>query len=160
MTSRNELVIGAVLLMAVVIGGCNPAAGIGLARLTIGIGQFTDEVRMEDELNSTIAQYRQEAGKVRIGDPKDTVLSILSPAQNRLRNKLQKSSESYREGESLVEIYYFRTNWVGDRRVTDDEFTPYIFRDGVLTSIGWRLLGGPKTFSGILVSEDFDQPRY
>jgi hypothetical protein len=38
-----------------------------------------------------------------------------------------------------------RTGWVSDGLTTDDEFTPYVFTDEVLTSIGWVALGGPKT---------------
>ncbi|MCH2386777.1 MAG: hypothetical protein MK240_01115 [Opitutales bacterium] len=32
-----------------------------------------------------------------------------------------------------------------DHLTTDDEFTPYIFTDSVLTGIGWAVLGGPKS---------------
>jgi len=49
------------------------------------------------------------------------------------------------EEEVLVEILYYRSGWQRDGIVTDDEFTPYIFNDGVLVAIGWTTLGGPKT---------------
>ena len=38
-----------------------------------------------------------------------------------------------------------RSSQQPDGLTTDDEFTPYIFTNGILTGIGWTVLGGPKT---------------
>jgi len=90
---------------------------------------------------SALDQSRQAIGKVHLGDSKETVLSILSAPQGSPPLNFFK-----REAPSQIAIYYLRTNWIPDNCLTDDELTPFIFRDGVLASIGWRTLSGPKSF--------------
>jgi hypothetical protein len=102
------------------------------------------------EVDSAISQYHDKAGRVKIGDPKDAVLQILMPTQEGLPPSTRRAPEAYKEGEDTIEIYYFRTGWTRDGRTTDDEFTPYVFKNGVLQAVGWMTLGGPKTHSGIL----------
>ena len=46
---------------------------------------------------------------------------------------------------NLVEIYFFRSAWQSDGLTTDDEFTPYVFKDGKLVAIGWTSIGGIKS---------------
>jgi len=48
-----------------------------------------------------------------------------------------------------IEIYYFRSGRQPDGLITDDEFTPYVFTDEVLTGIGWQVLGGPNSIGQI-----------
>ena len=43
--------------------------------------------------------------------------------------KYKKSKEAYYEGDDLIEIHYFRTGRQPDGLKTDDEFTPYIFKN-------------------------------
>lgn len=145
---------------------------VGLLQFVVtGVGNFIDEQRQIEErkqqvkeeqrqieeLDTAMAHFRQEVGKIRIGDSKDSVLSVLSPTQSRLRSEWQKPPQSYDEGGDLLDICYIRTNVVPDGSVTDDEFTPFIFRDGVLVSIGWRMIGGPVSLSGM---EAVIQPRH
>ena len=42
-------------------------------------------------------------------------------------------------------VHYHRTGWTSDGLLTDDELTPYVFKNDVLVSIGWQALGGVKT---------------
>ena len=96
-------------------------------------------------VDEAIRQYDAVAYQVQLGDSKEKVLSLLVPTQEPLSSKEKKRSEQYIEGGTKVEIYYFRTRRQPDGLITDDEFTPYVFRDGILKAIGWTTLGGPKT---------------
>lgn len=58
---------------------------------------------------------------------------------------MKKAPESYKKGDYIIEIYYFRSGWQPDGLTTDDEFTPYVFTNRILTSIGWTALGGART---------------
>lgn len=108
---------------------------------SVGCRSFEFE-RVMHEPEAAIAQARQAIGKVHLGDSKKMVVSILSaPQGSPLRPNFFK-----REAPSQIEIYYLRTNWMPDDCLTDDELTPFIFRDGVLVSIGWRTLSGPHSF--------------
>lgn len=96
-------------------------------------------------IDSVIDKYRAEAPKVKLGDTKENVLAILLPTQEGLSNKVSKPPESYVQDTKTIEIYYMRSGRQPDGLTTDDEFTPYVFTDGVLTGIGWTVLGGAKT---------------
>lgn len=123
-----------------------------------------NKLTIERATTRALADYYLNAPKIRIGDYQDTVLLLLPRQRNygerppissssadfwawQVHRILAKPPRFYFDNGSLVQIYYFRSSWIRDSRVTDDEFTPYIFRDGVLTSIGWRVLGGPNSFS-------------
>jgi len=98
------------------------------------------------ELHTAISAYEESAGQVEIGMDKEQVLSILQPTQEILGSDEQRAPERYvDENGQLVEIHYFRSNAYYDDVLTDDEFTPYVFRNGKLQAIGWAALGGPKT---------------
>jgi len=90
------------------------------------------------------------APQVKVGDNKERVLELLLPTQEKLIGWEKKAPESYKEGNDLIEIHYFRTGWQADGLVTDDEFVPYLFTNGELTSIGWTALGGPKTLGQVI----------
>jgi len=96
-------------------------------------------------IHQAIRTYHQQEEKVALGQSKTEVLAVLQPTQDVLPPKQSKPREIYREGETLKEIYFFRSRSFDDGLVTDDEFTPYVFSDGVLVAIGWSAIGGPKT---------------
>lgn len=85
------------------------------------------------------------AQQVTLGMDKQRVKQILDPSQKGLMAAQSKLVEQYIDEEILVEILYFRSSFQRDGILTDDEFTPYIFNNGVLVAIGWTTLGGPKT---------------
>jgi hypothetical protein len=72
------------------------------------------------------------------------------PTQEGLPATARKPPESYKQGENIVEIYYFRSGRQPDGLTTDDEFTPYVFTNGILTAIGWAALGGPKSHGQVI----------
>ncbi len=123
------------------------------------------------QIDSAISEYHTQAGRIHLGDSKENVLGVLALTQQQVPPESRRSSEAFTAengvgGKSVVEICYFRSARVPDGLNTDDEFTPYIFRDGVLTAIGWTALGGPKTFgkfptapSNIIVESSSHPPK-
>jgi len=97
------------------------------------------------QIDSSVSRFRSEAAKVNLGDKKEDVLAVLLPTQKDLPSNAAKSAESFMKDKDIVEIYYFRSGRQPDGLTTDDEFTPYIFTNGVLTGIGWTVLGGTKS---------------
>jgi hypothetical protein len=104
-----------------------------------------EEQMVEREIEDAISRYNATASQVSLGDPKEKVLTTLGPVESGLRGSLRRPPEAITTDQGTVEIYYFRTGWTRDGKSTDDEFTPYLFRNGRLASIGWQALGGPKT---------------
>jgi hypothetical protein len=136
-----QLAIAAVVgVVQAVVGGISAVAPGGGDPL-VGCRSFAPYENVMYELEAALAQSRQAIGKVHLGDSKETVLSILSAPQGSPPLNFFK-----REAPSQIAIYYLRTNWIPDNCLTDDELTPFIFRDGILVSIGWRTLSGPKSF--------------
>ena len=106
-------------------------------------------------IGGAIKAYEAVAPQVKLGQSKDEVLAILQPTQAELSSRQAKASESFMEGEVLKEVYFFRSRSFNDGLVTDDEFTPYVFQDGVLVAIGWTAIGGPKTQAQQRDNDDF-----
>jgi hypothetical protein len=97
-------------------------------------------------IDSAIADYNSKRHLVSLGDNKDDVLSLLMPGQMILDASTTKPPESYINSEGqTVEIYFLRSGRQPDDLTTDDEFTPYVFTNGVLTAVGWSSLGGPRS---------------
>ncbi|MBX7147715.1 DUF3192 domain-containing protein [bacterium] len=97
-------------------------------------------------ISSSISGYNKAKNQVRLGDPKNKVLSILEPTQRSLFKGARKPPESFLDQSGkLTEIYYFRSSRQADGLTTDDEFTPYVFYDDRLVAIGWASMGGPHT---------------
>ena len=93
----------------------------------------------------TIDDYMTAASQIKLGMAKPQVISILEPSQSRLKNTDIKHPDMYNKDGVFIEIVYFRSGWQKDGIITDEEFTPYLFHDGKLVSVGWALLGGPKS---------------
>ena len=113
-------------------------------------GGSSDMLPRRKDIDSAITQYHDKSARVKIGDSKDTVLKTLMPTQESLPASARRAPEAFKDGEDVTEIYFFRTGWTRDGRTTDDEFTPYVFKNGILQAVGWTTLGGPKTQSGIM----------
>lgn len=88
--------------------------------------------------SATVDDYVGAAPRVTLGMSPLEVRSILGPSQSLLANTDLRHDEKYLEGETVVEIQYYRSGWQPDGRLTDEEYTPYIFRDGALVGIGWQ----------------------
>ena len=94
---------------------------------------------------ATVNDYLSAYINIELGMSVEEVKAILDPSQTRLSNTEIKLSDKYEKEGVLVEIHYFRSGWQSDGITTDDEFTPYIFNDGILVAIGWQVLGGAKS---------------
>ena len=109
---------------------------LAVITLQLVVGCKSADVRKE------ISDYKQVAYQVELGDSKQQVLSILMPTQKKVEHK---QTDKYFNNGETVEIYYFRSASYSDGILTDDEFTPYQFVDGVLVGIGWKAIGGAQT---------------
>ena len=103
-----------------------------------------------EAVHSSIRQYYAVADQVQLGDSKEKVFGVLMPTQEKLPFDEMKPADFYMEGGNLMEIHYFRSGRQPDNLTTDDEFTPYVFKNGVLIAIGWKTLGGPKSFGKVV----------
>lgn len=103
-----------------------------------------------EAVHSSIRKYYAVAGQVQLGDSKEKVFGILMPTQEKLPFDEMKPADFYMEGNDFMEIHYFRSGRQPDNLTTDDEFTPYIFKNEVLIAIGWKTLGGPKSFGKVV----------
>lgn len=106
------------------------------------IGCMPRELRTID---NAISEYNEKSAAVKLGDSKEKVLAILIPTQAGLSKQASKRPESFVNDNLLTEIYFFRSSRQADGLTTDDEFTPYVFKNGTLAAIGWTSLGGPKS---------------
>ena len=59
------------------------------------------------------------------------------------------------DGKSIV-TFYCRTAWIEDGKMTDDEYTPFVFINNELSAIGWESLGGPQTRGASKADIDYD----
>jgi hypothetical protein len=101
---------------------------------------FTGCARIPKAVNNYYAAYDY----IQLGDSREKVISLLQPAQTTLGFAERKPQERFSRDGHIYDIYYARSAYIPDGETTDDEFTPYIFKDGVLVEIGWDFLGGPK----------------
>jgi len=125
---------------------CKVSALIGqLVLTTTLVGCASLEWPSQSPLQLTVDDYVAAAPKVSLGMTKAQVVETLQPTQARLRNTGIKQPDMYTKDGVLVEILYFRSSWQNDHFTTDDEFTPYVFKDGKLVAVGWVTLGGPKS---------------
>lgn len=135
-----------VALLSTVLLGCTPLLqGCVIGAAMVGAKVYSDH-ETRKSLTRAVQDYREAAAAVEVGDSKEEVLALLEPTQSHLKSALRREPHRYRRGRSQIEIYYFRSGWVEDGLVTDDEFTPYIFQDGRLVTVGWRTLTGPRTW--------------
>lgn len=102
------------------------------------------------QIDSSVSKYNKVADQIELGDSKNKVLGILNPTLKGLGQSAKKNPDKYIKNNVRVEIHYFRTGRQPDNLTTDDEFTPYVFNDGKLVAIGWRVLGGPKSVGKVI----------
>ncbi|MFM8552477.1 MAG: hypothetical protein ACKOCD_09270 [Nitrospiraceae bacterium] len=102
-------------------------------------------------IDEAIARYQTESTKVKLGDSRDKVLALLEPTQfelesNEIKPPVALEGEIGSSGDHVVVVHFFRsarhTDEAPDARglPQDDDFTPYIFTDEVLTGVGWPTL--------------------
>ena len=84
-----------------------------------------------------VTDYQTVASQISIGDAKEYVLAHYKPASRRFRRSLKRPSEQYLSYGEQVEIHFVRTALVSGIENVDDDFTPYVFKNDVLVSVGW-----------------------
>ena len=102
--------------------------------------------------NKTIQECINWTNNLQLGT---SVSSVLVPYHEPGFNRPQQ--QLVNDKNEPVLIVYCRTGWVADGLTTDDEFTPLVFTNNILTSVGWAALGGPKTFANRALSQQQQQ---
>lgn len=102
-------------------------------------------------IDEAVARYKAESAKVKLGDSRDKVLALLEPTQfelesNEIKAPVALEGEIGTTGDHVVVVHFFRSARHADEvpdakgMPPDDNFTPYIFTDDVLTGVGWPSL--------------------
>lgn len=105
----------------------------------------------DSRIDEAVARYKAASATITLGDARDKVLALLEPTQFELESNEIKAPVAL-EGEvgsgvdRVVVVHFFRSARHADEAPDarglppDDDFTPYIFMDDVLTGIGWPSL--------------------
>lgn len=105
----------------------------------------------DSRIDEAVARYKAASAKVKLGDSRDQVLALLEPTQfelesNEVKAPVALEGEVGSGGDRVVVVHFFRSARHADEAPDarglppDDDFTPYIFMDDVLTGIGWPSL--------------------
>ena len=84
-----------------------------------------------------VEDYEKAYSKISIGDARGHVLAILDTSQQVIPLRFKKRSERYLSYGEQVEIHFVRTGLESGISNHDDDYTPYVFKNDVLVSIGW-----------------------
>ena len=97
-----------------------------------------------NNVNYSMQSTAQVQSQISLGDLKSSVVPMLASRQSNLASEYLKPADQYIKDGKTIYIHYQRSGHVADGRLTDDEFTPYVFENDKLVAIGWASLGGPK----------------
>ena len=97
------------------------------------------------ELDQNIAKFSTILPTIQLGDSKQNVLSKLTPLHQPFYQSELRPATQFRKGEDNYYVHYQRSAWYEDGRITDDEFTPFIFANDTLIEIGWYTLTASTT---------------
>ena len=84
-----------------------------------------------------VEEYEKAYSKISIGDARGHVLTILDTSQRVIPLRFRKRPERYLSYGEQVEIHFVRTGLESGISNHDDDYTPYVFKNDVLVSIGW-----------------------
>ena len=84
-----------------------------------------------------VADYKSVASQISIGDAREHVLAILQTNQQAIPLHFKRRPERYLSYGEQVEIHFVRTGLSSGGSNNDDDFTPYVFKNDVLVSVGW-----------------------
>tara|TARA_B100001093_G_scaffold512882_1_gene583620 strand:+ start:799 stop:1308 length:510 start_codon:yes stop_codon:yes gene_type:complete len=99
----------------------------------------------EIAMDNNLYEYKRVQHTISLGDSKNRVLGTLLPMMQDLPSNWKRPADQYLVNDDRYYVHYHRTGWTSDGLLTDDELTPYVFKNDVLVSIGWQALGGVKT---------------
>ena len=100
-----------------------------------------------NNVNYSMQNTAQVQSQISLGDLKSNIVPMLVAKQSNLSSDYLKPADQYIKDGKTMYIHYQRSGHVSDGRLTDDEFTPYVFENDKLIAIGWASLGGPKVVS-------------
>jgi len=86
---------------------------------------------------NAVADYKSVASQISIGDAREHVLAILQTNQQVIPSHFKRQPERYLSYGEQVEIHFVRTGLSSGGNNNDDDFTPYVFKNDVLVSVGW-----------------------
>lgn len=154
---------GTALVLAVALAACASAGGFrernrsNLDRLEVGM---TREEVLDLMGTETIRAAGSEGAGVGVSEDSLSVSRIEIPLGARpvLRNPHR--SGTFEAGGHAWEVFYYYTDLVrDDGLVTDDELTPVVLRDGVVTGWGWSFWAAQVSAYGIPTEiPTFDAP--
>ena len=98
--------------------------------------------------------YASVKDQVRLGMSRASFNEVMRPVSDSTRSNWRRSDETFTENGSVVDIAFVRSSHVSDGVLTDDEYTPYVFRDGTLVAFGWRSIGGMKFTSADVIKAE------
>ena len=84
-----------------------------------------------------VEDYKTAYSKISIGDARGHVLGILDTSQQGIPLRFRKRPERYLSYGEQVEIHFVRTGLESGISNHDDDYTPFVFKNDVLVSIGW-----------------------
>jgi len=84
-----------------------------------------------------VADYKSVASQISIGDAREHVLATLQTNQQIIPSQFKRRPERYLSYGEQVEIHFVRTGLDSGGSNSDDDFTPYVFKNDVLVSVGW-----------------------
>ncbi len=84
-----------------------------------------------------VSDYKSVAAQISIGDAREYVLAILQTNQQVIPSHFKRQPERYLSYGEQVEIHFIRTGLTSGTKNLDDDFTPYVFKNDVLMSVGW-----------------------
>jgi hypothetical protein len=87
-------------------------------------------------INPIIEKYHATADQVSLGDTKSDVLKILLPTQQGLDPAYRKPTKKAMFDGREVEIYFMRSGQFDITATDCENWTPYVFVEGILYQIG------------------------
>lgn len=100
------------------------------------------------------AEYALVKDQVRLGMSRSAFNAVMKPVNDKTLSSQRRNDETYTEDGDIVDIAYIRSGRIPDGIQTDDEYTPYVFRDGTLVAFGWRSIGGMKFTSADVIKAE------
>ena len=85
-----------------------------------------------------VTDYQSVASQISIGDTRDYALAILQTNQQVIPSHFKRRPERYFSYGDQVEIHFIRTGLDSGSSNNDDDFTPYVFKNDALVSVGWN----------------------
>ena len=94
-----------------------------------------------------VVDNKKAYSKISIGDARGHVLAILETSQQVIPLRFKKQPERYLSYGERVEIHFVRTALTSGISNHDNDFTPYVFKNDILVSVGWTYVSKTEFLS-------------